>query len=205
MGPRCRYDPPGRRFDHRCPGRGFLVGIPGRWVEAGPFCEKRRHRSENLRRLLEAAQELVGLHAGRRLDVLPTAVDEDEARTAVADRGCGQGRDDPPESVTRETIRPLPTAPDPSATAIIGASSSGSIVQWGHPKGRGHAGPSRRRAALPRAGGQRRPDQAVLWTGRGRGRSGPFRPLPNRGSGADPGVGRDDEALRLVEGSTTVG
>ena len=46
----------------------------------GPLGEIGRHRPKDLRRLVEAAQELVGLHPGRGRDVLPAAVDEDEPR-----------------------------------------------------------------------------------------------------------------------------
>ena len=49
---------------------------------AARSARKARHRAHDLGRLVEAAQELVDVHAGRGLERLPAAVDEHEARAA---------------------------------------------------------------------------------------------------------------------------
>ena len=117
--PRRGHEPARRRLDDRRPGRRFLVGVPRRGIEAGPFGKIGRHRPKDLRRLVEAAQELVGLHPGRGRDVLPAAVDEDEPPAPLAERLL---RPTPRRSRRtrgpRERPRRQSSAPDPSATAI---------------------------------------------------------------------------------------
>ena len=56
----------------------------------------------HLGRLVEAAQELVDVHAGGRLERLPAAVDEHEPGAALAERRRRPGRDDRPEPVAGE-------------------------------------------------------------------------------------------------------
>ncbi len=86
-------------LDDRGPGGLLLVGIPRRRVEGLAVGEVGRHRAHHLRRLVEAAQELVDIDAARRLDRFPATVDQNEPGTALAHLGCGPGGDDRPEPV----------------------------------------------------------------------------------------------------------
>ena len=119
MRPGRRHDPAGVRLDDGRARGPLLVGVPGRRVERRAVGEERGHRAHHLGRLVEAAQELVDVEPGRRLEDLPAAVDEDEPGAAIAE-DRGRRGDDGPEPVTGEDdaiARVPPSRPEPSATA----------------------------------------------------------------------------------------
>ena len=105
----------------------LLVGVPRRRVERGAVREKRRHRAHDLGRLVDPAEELVDIDAGRRLERLPAAVDEDEARAGVAEGLGGPRRNDRTEAVPGEDDprAAASSSREPSATARTSSASVG--------------------------------------------------------------------------------
>ena len=98
--------------------------------KAAAVGEERAHRAHDLGRLVEAAQELVDVHAGGRLERLPAAVDEDEPGAAVAEGRRGRGSDDRAEAVAGQDVASSPSAssPDPSATARTSLGQDAEVV-----------------------------------------------------------------------------
>ena len=90
------------RLDDGRPRGAFLVGVPAGRVEGCAVGQEGRHGAHDLRGLVEAAQELRDVHPARRLEILPTAIDEDEAGAAVGQVGRGPRRHDGPEAVPGE-------------------------------------------------------------------------------------------------------
>ena len=135
------------RLDHAVPRRAVLVRVPRRRVERPPVAEPGVHRAQDLRRLVEAAQELVDVDVGRRLEPLPAAVDEHEAG-APRSRGARprRRRRSPRTRGPRARSARRPRSPEPSATATASAASVVEVV----------ARPSARRTGPGRAG-RRRP------------------------------------------------
>ena len=105
-GPRGPRAPrPSRRRVARRP---LLVGVPRGRIEPAPVGEERVHRAQHLGRLVEPAQELVDVDAARRLESLPAAVHEDEARAPRAEDGRVRPR--PSRRTRARRARPVPAA-----------------------------------------------------------------------------------------------
>ena len=101
------------RFDDGRPRGAFLVGVPGARVKGCAVGEKGRHGAHDLRRLVETPQELSDVHPARRLEILPAAVDEDEAGAAVGQGDRGPSRHDGPEAVPGEHDAVVATGQQP--------------------------------------------------------------------------------------------
>ena len=96
------------------PGGTILIVVPGRGVEGAPVGQECPQRAHDLGRLVETAQEFVGIHAGRCFHRLPPAVDQDEAGTSWPQVCGGHGRDDRPEPMPRQD-HPLVVGEGPGA------------------------------------------------------------------------------------------
>ena len=190
-----RDDVTGRDLHHRGPGGALLVGVPVGRVPRPPVVEEGVHRAHDLGRLGQVAQPLGRRRPGLRRDVLPAAVDEDEAGAAIAELGCRPRRHHPAVAVTGEddsSPAPAgrrPTRPAPSATATRSpASVAGRTGRSARPTARGRAG--RRRRCGPRRRSRRATAvqaQAVParpWTSEGAGRARCAPARPSRGSGS---------------------
>ena len=148
----------------------LLVGIPARDVPAAPVVEVGVDRAEHLRRLGQIAQELGRGRAGLQGDILPAAVDQDEAGAAVPELGGRPGRDHAAEAVA-DQHDPAPGRP----AAARAARSPRRRRRHRRPAWRGRTGRRRVRQAVS-AQVQRRP------SGRRRAAAGPppSSPRPSR-------------------------
>ena len=126
-------------------------------IERRAIGEEGGHRAHDLGRLVETAQELLDVEAGRRLERLPAAVDQDEPGAALA-RAPAAAR--PRRSPRTRGRRGRPgrrgssSRPEPSATASASSARVGEVVapsRSARRRGRGRAGPSRRRAGRARS------------------------------------------------------
>ena len=151
MRPRRRHEATGRRLDDRGPCGPLLVGVPGRRVPRSAVAQVGGHRAHDLGRLVERAQELVDVLAGRLGDVGEPAVDEDEAGAALAEPRRGRRRHDRRRTVTGEhdravleRARSLGDRDDVAGSARPARTRRSPSAR---PTGRGRGGPSRSSAA----------------------------------------------------------
>ncbi len=105
MGPGRRHHPPRVGLDDRRARRPILVGVPRLGIERRPIGKERVQGAHHLGRFVQSPQELLGVHARGRLEILPATVDEDERGAPGAEHPGGLGRDDGPEPVTGDDDR----------------------------------------------------------------------------------------------------